>query len=274
MKLLEVNRLRGPLLIVAPHPDDEVLAAGGLIQRAVSQGFEIHILYLTVGDGFADAVKQLKMNLVPSSFRELGSIRHQEAIDSAHFLGVPAKNLHFLGFPDGGLSQITNGSTAPHALYASKTTGLNRANYPFVKQQVGYTRMNLNRTLLTLLHEIQPQTLFINHVKDNHPDHAGSRRALLQALYLTKLSPDVYSYLIHYPKWPKFQEKFEPPYQLMMPNLKKFQLKPLERVRKAKAFEMHRTQVDLSPKIKRLLANTEWFWLEKTSQNNTFTPFQ
>jgi LmbE family N-acetylglucosaminyl deacetylase len=38
------------LLIVSPHPDDEVLGCGGLIKRVKDQGGEVHILFLTVGD--------------------------------------------------------------------------------------------------------------------------------------------------------------------------------------------------------------------------------
>lgn len=38
------------LLIVSPHPDDEVLGCGGLIRRIKDQGGKVHILFLTVGD--------------------------------------------------------------------------------------------------------------------------------------------------------------------------------------------------------------------------------
>jgi len=37
-------------MVVAPHPDDEVLGAGGLIQQAVAAGAEVRIVYLTNGD--------------------------------------------------------------------------------------------------------------------------------------------------------------------------------------------------------------------------------
>ena len=42
--------IQGPILIVAPHPDDEVLSSGGLIQKAVKSGKSVHIIYLTNGD--------------------------------------------------------------------------------------------------------------------------------------------------------------------------------------------------------------------------------
>lgn len=43
--------LRGQrLLVVAPHPDDEVLGCGGLIKRIKDEGGKVFILFLTVGN--------------------------------------------------------------------------------------------------------------------------------------------------------------------------------------------------------------------------------
>jgi len=38
------------LLVVAPHPDDEVLGCGGLIKKIKQAGGNVSVLYLTVGD--------------------------------------------------------------------------------------------------------------------------------------------------------------------------------------------------------------------------------
>lgn len=38
------------LLVIAPHPDDEVLGCGGLIQKVKRAGGKVYVLYLTVGD--------------------------------------------------------------------------------------------------------------------------------------------------------------------------------------------------------------------------------
>jgi LmbE family N-acetylglucosaminyl deacetylase len=38
------------LLVIAPHPDDEVIGSGGLIQKIKQQGGKVYILFLTVGD--------------------------------------------------------------------------------------------------------------------------------------------------------------------------------------------------------------------------------
>lgn len=37
------------LLVIAPHPDDEVIGCGGLISRAKREGGRVYVLYMTVG---------------------------------------------------------------------------------------------------------------------------------------------------------------------------------------------------------------------------------
>src|SRR5258707_13461996 len=44
------------LLIFAPHPDDEVLAAGGFIQRVRDAGGTVRVVYITSGDAYTDSV--------------------------------------------------------------------------------------------------------------------------------------------------------------------------------------------------------------------------
>src|SRR5262249_38639410 len=47
------------LLVIAPHPDDEILGAGGLAQRVLMQDGHVTVLYVTAGDGFDAAAEQL-----------------------------------------------------------------------------------------------------------------------------------------------------------------------------------------------------------------------
>ncbi|OGH37706.1 MAG: hypothetical protein A3B44_00360 [Candidatus Levybacteria bacterium RIFCSPLOWO2_01_FULL_38_21] len=38
------------LLVIAPHPDDEVIGCGGLIQKIKKEGGKVYVLFLTLGD--------------------------------------------------------------------------------------------------------------------------------------------------------------------------------------------------------------------------------
>ena len=46
------------LMVFAPHPDDETLAAGGLIQRVLATAGEVRIIFVTNGDGYVDGVRR------------------------------------------------------------------------------------------------------------------------------------------------------------------------------------------------------------------------
>lgn len=82
------------ILVIAPHPDDEILGVGGSISRFVNEGYEIHVVIVTKGteDLFLDSVIEAGIN---------------EAKKASELLGV--KSLHFLdGIPAAKLDTIPN----------------------------------------------------------------------------------------------------------------------------------------------------------------------
>ncbi|MCK9903555.1 hypothetical protein CC117_29050 [Parafrankia colletiae] len=81
------------VLVVAPHPDDEVLGCGGSIALHRRAGRTVGVLYLTSGEHASPTVPP----------EELGPIRETEAVAATGVLGVPADALTWLRFPDGGL---------------------------------------------------------------------------------------------------------------------------------------------------------------------------
>lgn len=47
---MALNFKKERLLIIAPHPDDEVIGCAGLISRVKADGGKVYVLFLTVGD--------------------------------------------------------------------------------------------------------------------------------------------------------------------------------------------------------------------------------
>ena len=94
------------LLVVAPHPDDEVIAAGGLIHRMRALGRRVRVV--VVSDGRASH---------PSSqlFRPqaLAALRRTESLAALGSLGVGRESIHFCDFPDG---QSAHWESMPHPL--------------------------------------------------------------------------------------------------------------------------------------------------------------
>lgn len=118
------------VLVLSPHPDDDVISMGGTLCRLVDQGHEVHIAYEVSGagavsdeaawralafvrdGGLVDAATSARLEALcarhergealPDS-AELthwkGLIRRHEAVSGARVCGVPAARLHFLDLP-------------------------------------------------------------------------------------------------------------------------------------------------------------------------------
>lgn len=54
-RVLEVN-VGERLLVVAPHPDDETLGAGGLIEHVLAPRGTVLVVFVTGGDGYVEAL--------------------------------------------------------------------------------------------------------------------------------------------------------------------------------------------------------------------------
>lgn len=87
----------GRVLIVAPHPDDEVLGCSGLIQRLLKEGKRVDIVILSGGGkSHAGCCKIDESTLIES--------RRNLTRKAANILGLLLENLHFLDYPDGSIA--------------------------------------------------------------------------------------------------------------------------------------------------------------------------
>src|SRR5215471_5295900 len=96
------------LLVVAPHPDDETIGAGGLIQSVHEAGGAVRVVYLTNGEAYPEGVRAALPRSKPGPliYRDYGKRRQGEARDALRVLGVDASALTFLGFPNNGLNRL------------------------------------------------------------------------------------------------------------------------------------------------------------------------
>ena len=118
------------VLVLSPHPDDDVISMGGTLCRLVDQGHEVHIAYEVSGagavtdeaawrvlafvrdSGLADPAQAGRLAAMCDGLAgrsaQAGSadllawkglIRRHEAIAAARVCGVPETRLHFLDLP-------------------------------------------------------------------------------------------------------------------------------------------------------------------------------
>ena len=86
----------GPVLVLAPHPDDEAIGCGGMLIRHAGQGDRVRVVFVT--DGAAGDPLGYYAGL------DYKGLRRQEAKRAAEALGV--EELLFLDYPDGRLVEI------------------------------------------------------------------------------------------------------------------------------------------------------------------------
>ena len=89
-------------LIVAPHPDDDAIGAGGLIQRAVASGARVRVVFATDGESnpWPQRVMHKKLLIRKDDRARWGAMRREEALEALARLGVERDAARFLGFPD------------------------------------------------------------------------------------------------------------------------------------------------------------------------------
>jgi LmbE family N-acetylglucosaminyl deacetylase len=88
------------VIVLAPHPDDEVFGCGGTLKQLQADGADIHILILTDGV-LADEWEDLPAEIASKKRYAKKLNRQSESIAASSVLGYPTPR--FLGFQDGQL---------------------------------------------------------------------------------------------------------------------------------------------------------------------------
>src|SRR5258706_4839805 len=154
------------ILVIAPHPDDESIAAGGLLQRAIAAGGEVRVVFVTDGDNNPWTLRYLKKKLRISDAdrAEWGALRRQESRRGLATLGVSASSAIFLGFPD-------------RMLIGMARTG----------------DLRVRHALTAIINEFEPSLLVIPSAFDLHADH----RAISWLAHGATSGRNVVTYVIH-----------------------------------------------------------------------------
>lgn len=149
------------LMVIIPHEDDELNVAGATIYGAKKEGLRVICVFVTNGD-----------------FDYLPTVRIQEAIKALQVLNVPAEDIIFLGYPDGGIqaehSVFMHGQKNAIIVNGNNKTRGSETISEFCMIQDGVHNTNTWNNLLSDLKNViltyKPSGIIAVDL-DSHPDH-------------------------------------------------------------------------------------------------------
>lgn len=132
-------------LFVSPHDDDVVIGGSLMIQSALKEKVPVYVAVVTDGSmGYCSMEEK----------DTISEIRRHETFEAFRVLGVPKKNIFWLGFPD---CQLT------------RYRGRRAATADDAAQSHGFTGMQ--NAFTDLLRRVRPNQIFMPTKADLHPDH-------------------------------------------------------------------------------------------------------
>ena len=262
------------LLVLAPHPTDETLAAGGLIQEAVALELPVLVVFATMGDNheIQGLFTRQPPSPLPGVARSMGPRRQLEALAAATQLGLASNQVVFLGYPDSGLADIWKHRWRDAPPYRSPLTGATAVPYDRAQTPgAAHAGEDLLDDLVALLDEFEPSLVVAPHPADHNADHRALYLFARVAIWTWEEldgdpPPELLAAPVHFTQWPDPRRHFPespavPPYFLREDNQwLEFSLAPFQLGNKLDALRRHRSQYrDFAGVLKAAARKTEIF---------------
>jgi N-acetyl-1-D-myo-inositol-2-amino-2-deoxy-alpha-D-glucopyranoside deacetylase len=195
------------LLVVAPHPDDETLSSGMLVQRCLAAGGQVDVLLLTDGDNNPWPQRWMERRIVIGARgrKRWGERRRLEVAAALGRLGVPADRLHGMGWGDMCVTRE-------------------------LRERSGESIARIG----AVLDQVRPTLVVLPDLGDAHPDHGAAHVLVMLALASRSLRPALLTYMVH-------GTERSAPDDLLVPDED-----PARQAVKVAAMREHRTQMALA----------------------------
>lgn len=197
------------VLILAPHPDDEIIGTVGVLQKALQAGANVKVVCYTNGDAnqLSFIVYEKRLTFFKGEILHMGEVRRKETIDSLRCLGIDPAQVIFLGYPDFGTMEILTKYWGDVKPYKSSFTRVSKVSYPeALSPGSPYAGESILRDLKAVILGYKPTKIFVSHPADTNRDHRALYLFLQVALWDLENQmkrPEVYPYIIHVVGWPK-----------------------------------------------------------------------
>ena len=198
------------VLVVSPHPDDETIAPGGLIQAAQANGSQVKVVIVTNGDGQfgAPVLFGMEQPLTATGYIAMGEQRQAESEAALNRLGVASKDILFLGYPDRGIGPMLVDNWEETSPYTAPFTRATASPYTHTYHpQAAYCGKSLLADLTKIIMDYQPDLIVLSHPADTHSDHSAVSRFTTLAVASAQSGqrsyrPQLWAYLVHYGEYP------------------------------------------------------------------------
>ncbi len=172
------------ILVIVPHPDDDVLSCAGVIRATVNNGKDVRIMYVTNGD-----------------YGNIAELRCMEIIKAMKVLGVKKDEIYYLGYGDSEVLQNAyNAKNNPKQVFSSKpgytqTYGWEhlKLDYHYEKYDAhaSYCRQDILSDIQGIIGDFMPDDIYMPSPMEEHPDHSKSSEFVTEAVLNIKASEDI-----------------------------------------------------------------------------------
>ena len=146
------------ILIISPHPDDEIIGCAGLIQKALKQQKEVYVLMVTGGEAVWDS------SLIDRA--ELIAKRKELMLSAASIIGLPHDHFIHLGWSDGKLIETVE-------------------------------NQEKQRKLVQVIDSVKPSLILLPHPFEISEDHNAINTILFNSLKISNNNFSVFNFKIH-----------------------------------------------------------------------------
>lgn len=246
------------VLFLAPHPDDEAIGGGGILQQALSDGAAVKVVCFTNGDHneFSFIVYEKRLMFRKGAFMHMGRVRNAETKAATASIGLRSSDVLFMGYPDFGTLEIFTKFWDGKKSYRSLLTRVSQVYYKdAVSFGAPYIGESILRDLKTILIGFQPTKIFVSHPADTNRDHQSLSLFLQVALWDldTEIAQtEVFPYIIHVVGWPRVrgrspQSVLTPPPGLNEVPWKSFTLSDKQLGAKIHMISYYKSQIAYNP---------------------------
>ncbi len=286
------------VLIIAAHPDDDVITAAGIIEDQLDVGGTVTVAYVTNGDR-CESQSQVDNGRCSELQPGIGTVRQGEAVDAERELGTVVgsdeSNLIFMGYPNGFVDAVRYGWALPELFhdetYASRGLGGTDWHDHRTGDHAAYTAQNLLDDMEAVIEARKPDHIFTHMRWDRHEDHRGTYYVVIDAVENVQdgdpsYNPYIHTALVHvkdpaqWGQWPASSNPTTPVNEyselgedtndeLVWDQRESFEVPPEMQLPyysgsnpKAEAIEEHSSQL-ADGFIRRFAHSDEVFWVEK-----------